>query len=68
MCFMKMNRYEDALIYCDLALEIDKEHVKSLYRRGQCLTYLFDFEGALKCFKKTNFMPAQGTFVRQIQD
>ena len=30
-CFINLRLYEDALEYCNRALDIDEDHVKSLY-------------------------------------
>ena len=53
MCFMKMNKYEDALEFCDKALKVDVDHVKSLFRKGKCLSYLYEFDNAVRFFKQT---------------
>jgi len=39
-----MYLYEDAVEYCDIALKINPNHVKSLYRKAKSLAFLFDFE------------------------
>jgi len=44
---MNMYMYEDAIEFCDFALEIDKDHIKTLYRKARSLAYLFQFADSI---------------------
>merc|ERR1712136_585545 len=46
-CKLKLKQYADAVKSCDKALAIQKDHVKSLFRRGQAHAYNNDNENAL---------------------
>jgi hypothetical protein len=39
--------YEDALMYANLALSVDSEHEKSLFRKAVSLAFLFDFDQSI---------------------
>ena len=43
--------YEDALEFCTLALRIDSNNFKSLYRKAKCLAFLFQFDKSIEIFK-----------------
>ncbi|XP_055638137.1 FK506-binding protein 59 isoform X2 [Toxorhynchites rutilus septentrionalis] len=50
LCQQKMSNFDDAKDACNEALNIDNKNVKALYRRGQALLSLGDFERALEDF------------------
>jgi len=57
LCKLKMKEFSECIESCDKALEIDKDHVKSLFRRGQAHAYKHDNSLALvdlKAAKKLN--------------
>lgn len=35
-CYIKIENYEEALVWCDTALEIEKKNDKCLYRKALC--------------------------------
>jgi hypothetical protein len=41
-------------MYCDLALAVDPEHVKSKFRKAKSLAYLFEFEESIDLFRSIN--------------
>ena len=43
-CCINLRLYEDAVSVCDVALKLDKYHLKTVYRKAKALAYLFDFE------------------------
>ncbi|PSN37663.1 hypothetical protein C0J52_05626 [Blattella germanica] len=49
---LKRKLYRDALDSCDKVLSIDNKNVKAMFRRGQALRGLNDYEGALKELKR----------------
>ena len=50
-----MHLYEDCLQYCDIALQIEQDHIKSIYRKAKSLAFLFDFESSRKIFKELKY-------------
>ena len=46
--------YEDALDFCIIALSIDKNHVRTLYRKAKCLAYLYRFKESKALFESIN--------------
>jgi energy-converting hydrogenase A subunit M len=42
-CYLNMRLFEDAVIYCDKALKIDKDHMKSLFRKAKAFVFMYDF-------------------------
>ena len=57
--------YEDALEFCHFALYIDKDHVKSLYRKAKALAYMFQFEESKFILKSINY---EIQFVEELED
>ena len=47
--------YEDAVQYCDIALEFDKDHVKTSLIKAKSLAFLFKFEESITIFKHIKF-------------
>jgi len=47
-CYLKLKKYEKTRDNCSEALKIETENVKALFRRGQALYYLKDFDEAKK--------------------
>ncbi|TWW76381.1 peptidyl-prolyl cis-trans isomerase FKBP4 isoform X1 [Takifugu flavidus] len=52
MCFLKMNEPNKALENCDQALELDESNEKALFRRGEALFGLNEFDRAKNCFQQ----------------
>lgn len=50
LCYQKLNNHDEARDACNEALNIDKNNVKALYRRGQSRLALGDAEKALEDF------------------
>lgn len=50
--------------YCDKALEIDETHVKSIFRKGQALVQLKDFDGAFHCFETAHGIDPTNNSIR----
>ena len=46
--------YEDALDYCNLALEADKDEEEVKYIKAKVLSYLFKFKESIKLFKEND--------------
>ncbi|XP_042390831.1 tetratricopeptide repeat protein 1-like [Zingiber officinale] len=51
-CFMKLNRYKDAVTECTKALELDPSYVKALVRRSEAHEKLENYEEAIADLKK----------------
>ncbi|XP_015782732.1 peptidyl-prolyl cis-trans isomerase D [Tetranychus urticae] len=51
-CKIKLKRYNEALIDCDEALDLEPENIKALFRKGQALHGIRDYEAALKSLKR----------------
>jgi len=51
-CKLKAKEWRDAIDNCNKALEIDKENVKALYRRGQAYNELDDWDLSKSDLKK----------------
>ncbi|KAJ9589004.1 hypothetical protein L9F63_017699, partial [Diploptera punctata] len=49
---LKRRLFRDALLSCDKVLKIDNENVKAMFRRGQALRGLNDYDGALRDLKR----------------
>ena len=49
--YINLGLYEDALIYANMALKLDLNHVKSLFRKAKSLAFLFNFYEATQIFK-----------------
>ena len=56
-CYINLEMYEDALMYANLALSVDSEHEKSLFRKAVSLAFLFDFDQSISILQKLN-MPS----------
>jgi len=52
-CWLKLERYEDAVKDCDAALAIDATYVKAYARRATAREALGDVEGALEDWEQT---------------
>ena len=48
---MNLCLFEDELEFCNRALDIDKDHVKSLFRKAKVLAYLFQFKQSIQLFQ-----------------
>ena len=44
--------YEDAVILCDSALLINKDHLMTLYPKAKALAFLFYFEESINIFEE----------------
>jgi tetratricopeptide (TPR) repeat protein len=51
MCYLKLNLYEDCTDYCDLALKVDINHKKTLFRIAKAASFLFKFTVSTGVFK-----------------
>ena len=51
-CHLKLCLYEDTITYCDYALQIDKFHQKSIYKKATSLAQLFKFKESRELFSK----------------
>lgn len=51
-CYIKLNRYYDALADCDRALSIDSKFAKSVYRRAIANKNLHRYRSALEDLKR----------------
>eukprot|EP01018_Ginkgo_biloba_P013722 Gb_24395 [translate_table: standard] len=49
--WLKLNNFEQALCDCDKALEIDSQHLKTIYRKGRALHGLQQYEEAITCLQ-----------------
>eukprot|EP01018_Ginkgo_biloba_P013723 Gb_24396 [translate_table: standard] len=49
--WLKLNNFEQALCDCDKALEIDSQHLKTIYREGRALHGLQQYEEAITCLQ-----------------
>jgi len=47
-----MHMYEHAIEFCDFALQIDKDHIKTLYRKARSLAYLFKFAHSIDILRQ----------------
>eukprot|EP01125_Pyxidicula_operculata_P001783 TRINITY_DN11621_c0_g1_i1.p1 TRINITY_DN11621_c0_g1~~TRINITY_DN11621_c0_g1_i1.p1 ORF type:complete len:359 (+),score=98.21 TRINITY_DN11621_c0_g1_i1:25-1101(+) len=52
MCYLKLNKYADALENCEKVLAVDPKNIKALFRKGQAQTGSKDFEDAIKTFRE----------------
>ncbi|KAI1882535.1 hypothetical protein AGOR_G00251750 [Albula goreensis] len=52
MCYLKMHEQSQALESCDKALELDDSNEKALFRRGEALFAMKEFERARADFQK----------------
>ncbi|KAG7454481.1 hypothetical protein MATL_G00260210 [Megalops atlanticus] len=52
MCYLKMQEHSLALENCDKALELDDSNEKALFRRGEALCAMKEFERARADFQK----------------
>jgi len=50
--------YEDALTNVELALKIEKDFKKSLFRKAKALAFLFEFEQSYSLFKELDDKPS----------
>ncbi|KAG9402496.1 hypothetical protein AC1031_007109 [Aphanomyces cochlioides] len=64
-CFLAQDDAQRARDNCDLALKIDSNNVKALYRKGQALLILDDPEEASKLLKKAAEFNPQDKAIRQ---
>lgn len=68
MCSLKLKNYEKAELDCNIALEMDSDHVKSLYRRSQAKVHLGKFRSAIDDLKKAiKLDPSNKSFNDQLQ-
>jgi len=51
LTYLKLNKFQDALTNCNLSLEIESKNVKALFRRGQALVAINEFEKAKSDFE-----------------
>ena len=64
--YLKLSLYEDGVEECNKALSINPNHTRSLYYKGKCLAYLFNFCESIEIFKSIN-LPNEIVFVNQIE-
>ena len=55
MCYFNLSLYEDSIEYSNKALDIDKNHIKSLLIKAKSLAYLYEFDQALAIFEWLKF-------------
>jgi len=51
-CNLKLKEYRTCIENCDKALKIEDNNVKALFRKGQALSALYDWEDAERVFNK----------------
>uniref|UniRef100_A0AAY4BW50 peptidylprolyl isomerase n=1 Tax=Denticeps clupeoides TaxID=299321 RepID=A0AAY4BW50_9TELE len=68
MCYLKLQEYNLALENCDKALDLDENSEKALYRRGEALFGMKEFERAREDFGRvTQLYPSNRAAKAQIQ-
>ncbi|XP_012695496.2 peptidyl-prolyl cis-trans isomerase FKBP4 [Clupea harengus] len=68
MCYLKLQEHSQALENCDKALELDANNEKALFRRGESLFGLKEFERARDDFTRvTQLYPANRAAKAQVQ-
>ncbi|CAH9088190.1 unnamed protein product [Cuscuta europaea] len=66
-CFLKLNRYEEAIGQCSIVLTEDENNVKALFRRGKARAALGQTDAAREDFLKARkFAPEDTAVVRQL--
>ncbi|KAJ3437896.1 peptidylprolyl isomerase [Anaeramoeba flamelloides] len=72
MTFIKIEKYAQAIRYCDLALKKDPKNEKALYRKGLSLGEMGNFENAieiftfgLECYKNNKSMKTKLNFYKK---
>ena len=58
--------HEDAIIYCDKALKIDKDHIKSKFRKGNALAFLSRFDESMEVFNTIKYDREHGNMQKQV--
>lgn len=67
MCYLKMNEPSPALDSCDKALELDSANEKALFRRGEALFAMKEFERAKDDFQRvTQLYPSNKAAKSQV--
>lgn len=51
-CKLQLKKFEECVEDCDRALEIDEQNCKALFRKGQALVNMKDWEKATECLQK----------------
>ena len=54
-CYINLGLFEDALKLCNIALKLNPDHPKTLYRKGRCLAYLFEFQQSIAIYEHLRF-------------
>ncbi|XP_076127157.1 peptidyl-prolyl cis-trans isomerase FKBP4 isoform X1 [Alosa pseudoharengus] len=68
MCYLKLHEHSQALESCDKALELDANNEKALFRHGEALFGLKEFERARDDFTRvTQLYPANRAAKAQVQ-
>lgn len=68
MCYLKMHEHAPALENCDKALELDSNNEKALFRRGEALFGMKEYERARGDFTRvTQLYPANRAAKAQVQ-
>lgn len=49
---LNKNKYSDALVCFDKAIESNKNNANAYLNKGKCLDYLKDYKGAIKCYEE----------------
>lgn len=67
MCYLKLHEPSPALDNCDKALELDSNNEKALFRRGEALVVMKEFDRAREDFQRvTQLYPANKAAKSQI--
>ncbi|KAJ7519882.1 hypothetical protein O6H91_20G059300 [Diphasiastrum complanatum] len=67
-CFLKLQRYNEAIIQCNVVLAEEENNVKALFRRGKARVALGQTEEAKEDFKKVRRLsPEDKTVVRELR-
>ena len=55
LCYLKLNKFQNALIDANLAIEIDHKSIKGYHYKGRAYYMLSNFVNSEECFKKGTF-------------
>ncbi|KAI9221211.1 hypothetical protein BC828DRAFT_381611 [Blastocladiella britannica] len=67
-CHTKLEKWNRVIQCCEKALQLDENHIKSLYRKGLALRHLKRVESAIEVLRRgLALSPGEASIVRELQ-
>ena len=67
LAYITLDQFDDAMLPCDDALELDTTHVKALYRRATVLYHKHKFDDAMKDLANAGRLAPEDRVARKLR-